>query len=52
VLHGLIGGSDPSGALGVYLDVFGLSFEVDAVVAGVLLGDCDKARVWSRKAWD
>jgi hypothetical protein len=44
-------------ALCVYLDVFGLPLEVDAVVEGVLLGDGDEAGVWAccacngRSAW-
>jgi hypothetical protein len=52
VLHSLVGVRDASRELGVYFGKGGLSFEVDAVVCGVLFCDCDKARVWARNASD
>lgn len=39
-----------SRALGIDLDVGRLATQVDAVVAGVLLGYFDESRVWPRRA--
>jgi hypothetical protein len=52
VLHRRVGVGDALGAFLVYFDVGVLSLEGDAVVSGVLLGNCNDAGVRPVKAWD